>query len=72
MDANLQLQATYTVNGVSLSDLNIGNSFSSNTIRVNCLMNIYGQAGSPRVEFDLDMPTVNSEEKQMIRSVITN
>ena len=72
MDANLQLQAIHTVNGVSLSDLNIGNSFSSNTIRVNCLMNIYGQAGTPRVEFDLDMPNVNSEEKQMIRSVITN
>lgn len=72
MNANLDLQAIHTVNGVSLSDLNIGNSFSNNTIRVNCLMNILGQAGSPRVEFDLDMPTVNSEEKQMIRSVITN
>ena len=72
MDANLQLQAIHTVNGVSLSDLNIGNTFSNNTIRVNCLMNILGQAGAPRVEFDLDMPTVNSEEKQMIRSVITS
>ena len=72
MEANLNLQAMYTVNGVSLSDLNIGNSFSKNTVRVNCLMNIQGQAGAPRVDFDLDMPTVNSEEKQMIRSVITN
>ncbi len=72
MNATLNLQAIYTVNGVSLSDLNIGNSFSSNTVRVNCLMNILGQAGSPRLEFDLDMPNVNSEEKQMIRSVITN
>jgi hypothetical protein len=71
-DANLNLQAVYTVNGVSLSDLSIGNSFSNNTVRVNCLMNIGGQAGAPQVEFDLDMPTVNSEEKQMIRSVITS
>ena len=71
MDANLQLQTLYTVNGVSLSDLNIGNSFTNNTIRVNCLMNITGNAGSPQVDFDLDMPTVNSEEKQMIRSIIT-
>lgn len=69
-DAILNLQASYTVNGVSLSDLNIGNSFSSNTIRVNCLMNISGQAGSPKVDFDLDMPTVNAEERQMIRSII--
>ncbi len=72
MDANLQLQAVHTVNGVSLSDLNLGNSFSSNTVRVNCLMNILGQVNSPRIEFDLDIPNVNSEEKQMIRSVIAS
>ena len=71
MEASLQMQAVYTVNGVSLSDLNIGNSFTNNTVRVNCLMNITGQAGAPRVDFDLDMPTVNSDEKQMIRSIIS-
>ena len=71
MEANLQLQAVHTVNGVSLSDLNLGNSFSNNTVRVNCLMNILGQPRAPRIEFDLDIPNVNSEEKQMIRSVIT-
>lgn len=69
-DAGLNLQALYTVNGVSLSDLNMGNSFSNSTVRVNCLMNISGTPGTPRVEFDLDMPNVNSEEKQMIRSLI--
>jgi hypothetical protein len=68
--AALNLQAVYTVNGVSLSDLNIGNSFSSNTIRVNCLMNIGGQPAAPQVEFDLEMPTVNADEQQMIRSII--
>jgi uncharacterized protein (TIGR03905 family) len=52
--AALNLQAVYTVNGVSLSDLNIGNSFSSNTIRVNCLMNIGGQPAAPQVDFDLE------------------
>ncbi len=72
MNAALNLQAVHTVNGVSLSDLNIGESFQNNTIRVNCLMNILGQAGAPRVEFDLDMPNVNSEEKQMIRSIISS
>ena len=68
--AALNLQAVYTVNGVSLSDLNIGNSFSSNTIRVNCLMNISGQPNAPRVDFDLEMPNVNADEQQMVRSVI--
>nr|MCR4583119.1 translocation/assembly module TamB [Prevotella sp.] len=69
-NAALNLQAVYTVNGVSLSDLNIGNSFASNTIRVNCLMNIGGQPNAPQVDFDLEMPTVNADEQQMVRSVI--
>ena len=71
-DANLNLQALYMVNGVSLSDLSIGNSFSNNTARVNCIMKIQGQAGAPKVDFDLDILNVNSEEKQMIRSAITS
>ena len=71
MNANLNLQALYTVNGVSLSDLNIGNSFSNNnTVKVNCLMNIFGQPSAPRIDFDLDLPNVNADEKQMVRSVI--
>ena len=69
-DAALALQAVYTVSSVSLSDLNIGNSFSSGTIRVNCLMNISGQPNAPQVTFDLEMPTVNADEQQMVRSVI--
>ena len=70
--AALNLQAVHTVSGVSLSDLNVGNSFSSNTIRVNCLMNISGIAAAPQVDFDLEMPTVNAEEQQMIRSIINS
>ena len=69
-NAALNLQAVYTVNGVSLSDLNIGNSFASNTIRVNCLMNIGGQPIAPQVDFDLEMPTVNADEQQMVRAII--
>ena len=68
--AALNLQAVYTVNGVSLSDLNIGNSFTNNTIRVNCLMNITGQPAAPQVDFDFEMPTVNADEQQMVRSII--
>ena len=68
----LNLNAVYTVNGVPLSDLQIGRSFSTNNIRVNCLMNINGTAESPRVEFDLDLPTVNTDAKQMVRSIINS
>ncbi len=70
-DAVLNLQAQNTVNGVSLSDLNVGRSFS-NTVRVNCLMNITGQPRAPQVDFDLDIPNVNTDEKQMVRAVINS
>ena len=69
-NARLNMKAIYTANGVSLSDLNLGRSFSNNTIRVNCLMNIAGTPNAPKVSFDLDLPTVNSNAKQMIYSLI--
>jgi hypothetical protein len=72
LQAALNLKAQHTVNGVPLSDLGLGSSFTSNTIRVNCLMNILGTAGQPTVEFDLEMPTLNSEEQQMIRSIMAS
>lgn len=70
--ANLSLKAQYTVNSVSLSDLQIGRSFSGNNIRVNCIMNISGTPAAPRVDFDLDMPTVGTDAKQMIYSLINS
>ena len=70
-DAALNLQAQHVVQGVSLSDLNVGRSFS-NTVRVNCLMNITGQPRQPVVDFDLDIPNVNTDEKQMVRSIINS
>lgn len=71
-NAPLNLQAKYTVNGVPLSDLSIGRSFSSNNIRVDCLMNITGTPQSPSVDFAMDLPTVNADAKQMIYSVINS
>ena len=71
-NAALNLKALYTVNGVPLSDLNIGRSFTSNNIRVNCIMNISGTPYQPVVDFSLDMPTVGTDAKQMIFSVINS
>lgn len=70
--APLNLKAKYTVNGVPLSDLKIGRSFSSNNIRVDCLMDITGTPESPKVDFSMDLPTVNSDAKQMIYSLINS
>ena len=70
-DAILNLRAQHVVNGVSLSDLNVGASFS-NTVRVNCLMDITGQPRQPIIGFDLEMPNVNADEQQMVRSLINS
>lgn len=69
-DAQLNLKAVYTVPAVSLSDLNIGNSFSDRTIRANCILNINGTASNPSVNFDLDLPNINDDEKQMVHKLI--
>ena len=71
-NAQLNLKAVYPVNGVSLADLKIGNSFSSNNVRVDCIMNIGGTPEAIRVDFDFDMPTVNNDAKQMVRSLINS
>ena len=71
--AQLRLQAIHTVNGVSLTDLNLGNSFSNgNTTKVYCLMNISGQARAPQVDFDIDLPTVSTDEKQIIKNLLNS
>lgn len=71
-NASLDLKALYTVNSVPLSDLQIGNSFSSNNIRVDCIMNISGTPQTPHIDFDLDLPTVSNEAEQMVRTVINS
>ena len=71
-DATLNLKAMYPLNSVSLSDLQLGRSFTSNNIKVNCLMNISGTPNAPKVEFGLDLPTVSSDAKQMIYSLINS
>lgn len=71
-NADIKLKAKYTVNGVPLSDLHIGRSFANNNVRVDCIMNITGTPNSPRIDFDFDMPTVNEDAKQMVRSLINS
>lgn len=71
-NASLHLNAAYSVNSVSLSDLRIGKSFTNNNIRVNCLMDITGTPNTPKVDFSLDMPTISNDAKQMVYSLINS
>lgn len=71
-NATLNLQAAYLLNSVSLADLNIGSSFKSNNVPVNCLMNITGTPGTPKVNFGLNLPSLSSAARQMVYSVINS
>lgn len=66
--ANLDLQAVYTVNSVSLSDLSTDASLNQSTVKVNCVMNITGSLADPTIRFDLDLPSVSEEDKELVRS----
>ncbi len=71
MEGQLNVRATHTVTGVSLNDLSARASFSNSAARVNCIMDITGQANQPHIAFDFDILNVNDDEKQMIRSLIS-
>ena len=66
--ANLDVQAVYTVNSVSLSDLSTDVSLNQSTVKVNCLMNLTGSLASPTIKFDLDLPSINEEDRELVRS----
>lgn len=71
-NASLNLEAQYMLNSVNLADLQLGRRFSGNNIRVNCLMKVTGTPSDPKVDFDMDMPTVSADVKQMIYSIINS
>jgi hypothetical protein len=70
-NAQLDLKTFYTVNSASLSDLGITNDFSQNNIKVNCLMNITGTLKTPNFNFDIEIPNVSEEERELVRSSIS-
>lgn len=70
-EADLNLQAVHMVPSVSLNDLSSRATFSQSNVRVNCIMNLNGKARNPQVTFDFDLPNVNEDEKQMVRSLIS-
>ena len=66
--ANLDVQAVYTVNSASLSDLSTDASLTHSTVKVNCLMNLTGSLANPTIKFDLELPSVSEEDRELVRS----
>lgn len=69
-NANMDILASYTVNSASLSDLGLGENFSQNNVKVNCIMNLTGNLLKPTIKFDLELPNVNEEEKELVKTAI--
>lgn len=71
LDGDLNMKGIYTINSVSLADLNLGN-IRNTTANVDCILYFKGKCAAPEVSFDLDFSNVNDDEKQMVRNMIAS
>lgn len=69
LHANVNVQAAYTVNSASLNDLVADASSTQGTVKVNCLVNMTGNLTAPVLKFDLELPTVSDEDRELVRSL---
>lgn len=72
-DANIHLICHHTINSVPLSDLTSTTAFSQNNkVKVICILDITGKLGNMDFKFDMDIPNVNEEVRQLVRSMINS
>lgn len=71
-DANLHLICHHTINSVPISDLTASRGVSqSNKVKVVCVLDITGNLDNMNFKFDLSLPNVSDEMRQLVRSVIS-
>ncbi len=71
--AELHLICHHTLNSVPLSDLTASTAYSyNNKVKVICILDITGTLANMNFKFDLDLPNVNEETKQLVRSMINS
>lgn len=68
-NAALNLKTKYLVPSAYLSDLSTDVA-RRKSVKVNCLMDIGGTLQSPHLNFDLELPEGNEEEKEILASAI--
>ncbi len=72
-DANLHLICHHTLNSVPLSDLTASTAYiQNNKVKVICILDITGQLGNMDFKFNIDLPNVNDETKQLVHSMISS
>lgn len=70
-DADINLICWYTLNSVPLSDLTSVSYTQNNRIKVICELGITGKLGNMAFNFDLNLPNVSDETRQIVRSYIS-
>lgn len=71
--AGLHLICWHTINSVPLSDLTATTAFSyNNKVKVICVLDITGTLANMNFKFDLNLPNVNDETRQLVRSMINS
>lgn len=70
-DADINLICWYTLNSVPLSDLTSVAYTQNNRIKVICELGITGKLGNMAFNFDLNLPNVSDETRQIVRSYIS-
>lgn len=74
LNAILDINASYTVNSVSLNDLIPSSSVlgtEQTNVKVNCLMSLSGQLTSPNIKMDLEFPNERDEVQTLVHSYIS-
>ncbi|MBO4397716.1 MAG: translocation/assembly module TamB domain-containing protein [Bacteroidaceae bacterium] len=71
-DANIRLLCNHTINSVPLNDLTGTTLYNQNPkVKVICILDITGNLGNMNFGFDIMMPNVNDETRQLVRSLIS-
>ena len=70
-EAEIHLICWYTLNSVPLSDLTSVTYTQNNRVKVVCVLDITGNLGNMAFNFDLNLPNVSEETRQIVHSYIS-
>ena len=70
-DANIHLLCHHILPAVPLSDLAVTGGNQNNKVKVVCILDITGKLGNMNFNFDLNLPNVSEETRQLVRSMIS-
>ena len=74
LDANLDIQASYTVNSASLNDLipeEPSSIIQQPNVKVNCIMNLSGILVRPTIKLGIELPNERDEVQTLVRNYIS-